>query len=80
MVAEGRTFPVEALFLEDVYQATQYRLPPDASAALRGGAARASAHQMQRQAAGGNRWGPGDIGAVDHAAPSGCKVCPASYT
>ena len=32
----GRTFPVQQLFLEDVYRLTQYRLAPDSPAALRG--------------------------------------------
>lgn len=33
--AQGRTFPVEQLFLEDCYQATGYVLDADSSAALR---------------------------------------------
>ncbi|EFJ53272.1 hypothetical protein VOLCADRAFT_86387 [Volvox carteri f. nagariensis] len=33
--AAGRTFPVSRLFLEDVYEATEYRLASDAPAALR---------------------------------------------
>ena len=35
--AAGRTFPVEHLFLEDVYEAVGYRLDADSPAALRGG-------------------------------------------
>lgn len=34
MSAKGRTFPVEQIFLEDVYEMTQYRLSDDAPAAL----------------------------------------------
>jgi len=53
--AEGRTFPVSALFLEDVYQETQYRLAPDAPAAMRGGKGRASASAMRKNMSGGSR-------------------------
>ena len=55
LTAEGRTYPVEALFLEDVYSATGYRLAPDAPAAMRGGGARANANAMRKQAGGGSR-------------------------
>eukprot|EP00983_Pelagomonas_calceolata_P090710 1157455-Pelagomonas_calceolata.AAC.1 len=54
LTAEGRTFPVEALFLEDVYYATGYRLAPDAPAAMRSGGARANANAMRKQAGGGS--------------------------
>ena len=46
MAAQGRTFPVEQLFLEDVYERTGYRLADDAPAALR----RGRGGGMQRQA------------------------------
>ncbi len=53
--AEGRTFPVQALYLEDVYALTGYRLAPDAPAALRTGAARAAAGALRKQAGGGSK-------------------------
>lgn len=56
MTAEGRTFPVETMFLEDVYHATGYRLAPDAPAAIRSGGARANANAMRKQAGGGDRY------------------------
>lgn len=39
LAAAGRTFPVRQLFLEDAYEALQYRLAADSPAALRAGAA-----------------------------------------
>ncbi len=53
---QGRTFPVEHLFLEDVYEATGYALDPESRAALRSGQAHANAVRMKKQAAGGSRW------------------------
>jgi ATP-dependent RNA helicase DHX29 len=35
LTAEGRTFPVSCVYLEDVYELTGYLLPPDSPAALR---------------------------------------------
>lgn len=56
LYAEGRTFPVQRLYLEDVYAATRYALEPDAPAALRPGAAqRAAAAAMVKHAGGGNK-------------------------
>ncbi|KAG1663311.1 hypothetical protein FOA52_006270 [Chlamydomonas sp. UWO 241] len=55
LTAEGRTFPVEQHFLEDVYERLQYKLDPESRAAHRQGSAAASAaQQMARSAAGGN--------------------------
>ena len=48
--AGGRTFPVEHLFLEDVYSRTGYRLASDARAALRLDA-RAARRRQQELAA-----------------------------
>src|SRR5688572_7372106 len=54
--AEGRTFPVERLYLEDVYQLLQYKLEPDSPCAVRGGSAqRASAAALAKNAAGGSK-------------------------
>ena len=52
LAAEGRTFPVDQMYLEDVYGLTQYRLAPDSPAALRGrvGGREASA-RLKKQAA-----------------------------
>jgi len=51
LAAEGRTFPVDQMYLEDVYGLTQYRLAPDSPAALRGrvGGREASA-RLKKQA------------------------------
>jgi HrpA-like RNA helicase len=35
LAAGGRTFPVEQVFLEDVYELTGYRLDPEGPSALR---------------------------------------------
>ncbi|GAX74754.1 hypothetical protein CEUSTIGMA_g2201.t1 [Chlamydomonas eustigma] len=48
--AEGRTYPVEQYFLEDVYAATQYKLAPDAKAALQYSVSSRS-QQLRKQAA-----------------------------
>jgi hypothetical protein len=61
--AEGHTFPVDAVFLEDVYRTIGYRLARDAPAAMRTGGARANANAMRKQAGGGNR----------------CVICACSY-
>lgn len=34
LTTEGRTFPVQHHFIEDVYEATQYLLSPDSPAAV----------------------------------------------
>ena len=53
LTAEGRAFPVDQMYLEDVYSLTQYKLAPDSPAALRGrpGGREASA-RLKKQAGG----------------------------
>lgn len=59
VTAEGRTFPVQHLYLEDAYEAVQYRLDPDSSAALRrpprGGHGGSKALLPQRVVGGGDK-------------------------
>ena len=48
--AQGRTFPVEQFFLEDVYERTGYRLEADAPAALRGGGGSSALRKAEKSA------------------------------
>jgi ATP-dependent RNA helicase DHX29 len=47
--AEGRTFPVQQFFLEDVYEITGYRLDADAPAAIRGDGRSSIQRQSEKQ-------------------------------
>lgn len=55
LTAGGRTFPVEHLFLEDVYEATGYHLEADAVNAQRGKNNRAKQRQLQNTASSRHR-------------------------
>ena len=55
LTAGGRTFPVEHNFLEDVYEATGYRLDADGPTAFRGKNDRTRRHQLQNTASSRNR-------------------------
>ena len=50
LTAAGRTFPVEQLYLEDIYEAIGYVLAPDSPCAFRSGGDRRAA-RMQKMAA-----------------------------
>eukprot|EP00958_Prasinococcus_capsulatus_P005428 scaffold526_cov356-Prasinococcus_capsulatus_cf.AAC.4 len=55
LFAPGRTFPVEASYLEDVYEMLQYNLSPDNPASIRAGSRHAKSSQtMMRTVAGGS--------------------------
>lgn len=66
--AAGRTFPVQQLFLEDVYEMTSYVLAADAPAALRPGRDSAAGRKRLEQSAGARQaaavragWGDEEI-------------------
>lgn len=50
MTAQGRTFPVSQIFLEDIYQLTNYRLADDSPAALRSHRDQSFSKQVGKQA------------------------------
>jgi hypothetical protein len=50
MTAQGRTFPVKQLYLEDVYEMTGYNLEADSAAAVRTRRDRSFQKQAQKQA------------------------------
>lgn len=51
LAAGGRTFPVEHLFLEDVFELTEYTLDPEAHAALKSNASSYQKQTLQKASA-----------------------------